>query len=141
MVVSMVYRAECFRDVDHETGLFVTLANGSRRGRFASSDLAARKLPVSGQNNTLGTLPYKKMVIPFNNRDGDLLFDRVVHLKLSVATVFIEQSPGRPHDVVAAIDMQDFACDALRVIGKQEPGGLSNFFVRDIPSQRRHFFI
>jgi hypothetical protein len=48
----------------------------------------------------------------------------------------IEESAGRPHDVVPGIDMQQFTGDAEGITGHQPGPGLADLFVGDVPPQR-----
>ena len=53
----------------------------------------------------------------------------------------LQHSAGRAHDVVAAVDVQNFAGDAVGHFGEQKRPAAADFLVRDVSPQRRHFFI
>ena len=54
---------------------------------------------------------------------------------------FIEQATRRAHDVVAGVDVHNFAGNAFGGRRQQERPTAANLFVCYVPAQRRHLLI
>jgi len=53
----------------------------------------------------------------------------------------IEQPAGASHHVVTAVDVEDFAGDAVAGVAQQERAGPTDFFVADVTPQGGHVFV